>query len=279
VYLAPNHLPAALELIRALQCQHPGIPQIVCFDTGFHDDLPEIASRLPIPRSYDVSGIRRYGFHGLSYAYIVEELRRSDPALLRGRLILAHLGNGSSLSAIRDGRSADTSMSFTPLGGTMMSTRSGDIDPGLVAFLARREGLSGEAIEDLFGRRSGLAAVSGSTGDMRELLDREETDPFCRLAVDMYAYQIRKWIGSFAAALGGLDGLIFSGGIGEHSPEVRRRICGELAFLGVHLDPGLNAENSRTISPPHARVVVQVIATNEAFTIARETFEVLKNEP
>lgn len=278
VHLAPNHLPSALGLIRALQPRHPGVPQIVCFDTGFHRDLPEIAARLPIPRTYDASGVRRYGFHGLSFAYIVEELRASDPGLLGGRLVLAHLGNGASLAAVRDGRSVDTSMAFTPLGGTMMSTRSGDIDPGVVAFIARREGLSGDAIEELFGRRSGLAAVSGSTGDVRELLAREAADPFCRLALDMFAYQIRKWIGAFAAALGGLDGLVFTGGIGEHAAEMRRRICDQLGFLGVRLDPGRNAAHSRTISPPAAPVVVQVVATNEAVTIARETLAVLGKE-
>jgi acetate kinase len=278
VSLAPHHLPSALGLIRALQQKHAGVPQIVCFDTSFHHDLPEIAARLPIPRSYDASGLRRYGFHGLSFAYIVEELRGSDPALLGGRLVLAHLGNGSSLAAVRDGRSIDTSMSFTPLGGTMMSTRSGDIDPGVVAFIAQREGLSGDGIEALFGGRSGLAAVSGSTGDVRELLDREAADPRARLALDMYAYQVRKWIGAFAAALGGLDGLVFSGGIGEHSPDVRSRICAELAFLGVQLDRQRNSANSRAISPPGARVAVLVIPTNEAITIARDTLVALGHE-
>jgi acetate kinase len=206
----------------------------------------------------------------------MQELHRSaGPEAARGSLVLAHLGNGSSLAAVRDGRSVDTSMCFTPLGGVIMSTRSGDLDPGLVAFIARTEGLTPDAIEDLFSRRSGLAAISGSTGDMRELLDREQSDPACRLAVDMYAYQIRKWIGAFAAALGGLDGLVFTGGIGEHAPAVRGRICAGLEFLGVHVDQARNANSAGVISTPGARVVVRVIPTDEELMIAQAAYCVL----
>jgi acetate kinase len=276
VRFAPNHLPDAISLIKALKIAHPSVPHIACFDTAFHRDLPEVARRLPIPRSYDSSGIRRYGFHGLSYEYVMEELHRSAPAhIARGSVVLAHLGNGSSLTAVHDGRSMDTSMCLTPLGGVMMSTRSGDMDPGLVAFIARQDKLNADQIEDLFGRRSGLLAVSGSTGDMRQLLDLESANPACRLAVDMYVYQIRKCIGAFAAALGRLDGVVFTGGIGEHAPDIRGRICAGLEFLGITLDTARNSNNDRTISRADARVVVQVIPTNEESMIARAAFRIL----
>lgn len=276
IAFAPNHLPAAIALIEAIADAHPDLPQVACFDTAFHHDLPDVARRLPIPRAYDERGIRRYGFHGLSYAYLVQELqcRAGAPAAL-GNVVIAHLGNGSSLAAIRGGRSVDTTMCFTPLGGVVMSTRSGDLDPGVVAFIARTEGLDADGVEDLFSHHSGLLAISGVTGDMRELLEREGADASSRLAIDIYAYQIRKSIGSFAAALGGLDQIVFSGGIGEHAPEVRRRICNGLEFLGVRLDPERNAASHEVISTSDSRIAVRVIPTDEEVMIAQATFDIL----
>ena len=276
VPFAPNHLPAAIALIKALQQARPDLPHVACFDTAFHHDLPEVARRLPIPRSYDEKGIRRYGFHGLSYAYLLQELRRlAGQEAADGAVVLAHLGNGSSVTAVRGGRSMDTSMCFTPLGGVIMSTRSGDLDPGLVTYIARSGGLTPDQIEDLLSHKAGLLAISGSTGDMRQLLERERTDEACRLAVDMYAYQIKKWIGAFAAALGGLETLVFSGGIGEHAPEIRRRICQGLEFLGVRVDPERNAASRDVISPSDTPVVVRVIPTDEELMIAQAVYEVL----
>ena len=226
VAFAPNHLPDEISLIEALGAARPELAQFVCFDTAFHHDLPEIARRLPIPRSFDDRGVRRYGFHGLSFAYLLEELRRLAGAeAANGNVVLAHLGNGSSLAAVRGGRSLDTSMGFTPDGGVVMSTRSGDLDPGLVTHIARTEELTADQLEDLFSHRSGLFAISGDTGDMRELLRREATSQPSALAVAIYCYQIKKYIGAYAAALGGLDTLVFSGGIGEHAAAIRARVC------------------------------------------------------
>jgi acetate kinase len=273
---APNHLPAAIALIETVTAADPDLPQVACFDTAFHHQLPEVARRLPIPHQYDQRGVRRYGFHGLSYAYLLQELqRRAGADAAHGNVVIAHLGNGSSLAAIRGGRSIDTSMCFTPLGGVVMSTRSGDLDPGVIAFIARAEGLDADGVEQLFSHRSGLLAISAATGDMRELLERERTDPPSRLAVDIYSYQIKKWIGAFAAALGGLDTIVFSGGIGEHAPEVRRRICDGLEFLGVRLNHERNAANREVISAADSRVTVRMIPTDEELMIAQAAFEIL----
>ena len=252
---------------------------MACFDTAFHHDLPEVARRLPIPQAYDAQGVRRYGFHGLSYAFLVEQLQRlAGSAAARGRLILAHLGNGSSLAAVHDGRSIDTTMAFTPIGGVVMSTRSGDLDPGVVTYLARSEGLTPDQVEDLLSHRAGLLGISSATGDMRDLLDRAPHDPASRLAVAVYGYHIKKAIGALAAALGGLDTLVFSGGIGEHVPVVRGMICDGLEFLGVQLDTTRNEANApviSSISSPAARVVVRVIPTDEELMIARAAYGLL----
>ena len=273
---APNHLPEELAIVRALEQARPQLPQVACFDTAFHADLPEVARRLPIPQAYDAQGVRRYGFHGLSYAFLVEELSRLAGAeTAHGKLVLAHLGNGSSLAAVHGGRSVDTTMAFTPIGGVMMGTRSGDLDPGVLTHLARTEHLTPDQVEDLVSQRSGLLGVSNQTGDMRALLAREADDPSCRLAIAMYVYSVRKAIGSLAAALGGLDTLVFSGGIGEHAPAVRGRVCDGLAFLGIRLDRGRNDANAPIISRPHERVTVRVIRTDEALMIARATFDLL----
>jgi acetate kinase len=279
VPFAPNHLPDEIALIEALARARPDVPQIVCFDTAFHHHLPEIARRLPIPRAYDIKGVRRYGFHGLSFSFLARELQKiAGPTASSGKTILAHLGNGSSLAAVLEGRSIDTSMSFTPIGGVVMSTRSGDLDPGLVTYLGRSEALTADQLEDLLSHRAGLLGISEATGDMRELLDREHTDPACAMAVAIYCYQIKKCIGGFAAALGGLDTLVFSGGIGEHAPSIRARICEGLEFLGVRLEGRANAANAPVISMPDRPVIVRVIPTDEELMIARAAWLVLGNE-
>jgi len=276
VPFAPNHLPAELALIDAFSRHAPAIPQIACFDTAFHHTLPEVARRLPIPRDYDSRGVRRYGFHGLSYAFLIEELQRLEGAhRASGRVILAHLGNGSSLAALRNAQSVDTTMAFTPIGGVVMSTRSGDLDPGVVTYLGREEHLSPDDLEELLSRRSGLLGISGATSDMRTLLSREAGDDQCRLAISIYAYSVRKAIGALAAALGGVDVLVFSGGIGEHAPIVRARICDGLAFLGVEIDREQNDANGPIISSSAARVLVRVIPTDEELMIARAVYRLL----
>jgi acetate kinase len=275
---APNHLPDELAVLRALGRTQPVVPQMACFDTAFHADLPELARRLPIPHAYDVRGVRRYGFHGLSFTFLVGELEaRAGIEVSSGRLVLAHLGNGSSLAAVHHRRSIDTTMAFTPIGGVVMSTRSGDLDPGVVSYIARQEQLTPDEIEELLSRRSGLLGISSVTSDMRALLEREVSDPACRLAVAMYVYSVKKAIGSFAAALGGLDTLVFSGGIGEHAQAIRARICDGLGFLGVELDADRNAANVQTISSDNARVAIWVIPTNEEIVIARAAYAVFRS--
>ena len=272
----PEHLPLEIELIEAVVQRQPALPQVACFDTAFHRSMPRVASLLPIPRRYETAGIRRYGFHGLSYEFLMEELTRlEDPAATRGRVILAHLGNGASLAAVRDGRSVDTSMGFTPTGGLVMSSRSGDLDPGLVAYLARTEKMSATQFQDMVNHASGLLGVSESSSDVRDLLAVEAHDVRAAEAVALFCYQARKWIGSFAAALGGVDTIVFAGGIGENSPIVRQRICQDLGFLGVELNEERNAKNAPLISTDGGRVAVRVIRTDEELMIARSIARVL----
>ncbi len=272
----PEHLPGEILLIEACHRRFPDVPQVACFDTAFHHDLPRVARLLPIPRRYEAQGVRRYGFHGLSYAYLMGELARlAGPDVARGRVILAHLGNGASLAAVRDGHSVDTSMSFTPTAGVPMSTRSGDLDPGLLWYLARTDGLDARRLNDLVNSQSGLLGVSETSSDMRDLLDRETHDVRAAEAVALFCYQLKKWIGAFAAALGGLDALVFAGGIGEHAPAVRSRTCSGLEFLGVELDETRNSANEGVISAAASRVAVRVIRTDEALMIARSVCRAL----
>jgi acetate kinase len=266
----PEHMPHELKLAEALQRQYPKLPQVACFDTAFHHAMPRVAQLLPLPRRYQAQGLRRYGFHGLSYAFLMQELQRVAGAdAARGRVILAHLGNGASLAAVRAGESVDTSMSFTPASGIPMSTRAGDLDPGLVWYLARADGLDARAFNTLINTQCGLLGVSESSPDMRDLLDREDTDPRAREAVDLFCYQVKKWVGAFAAALGGLDTLVFSAGIGERAAPVRARICAGLEFLGIALDPARNAAHAALISPASGRVAVRVIPTDEEQMLAQ----------
>ena len=272
----PDHLPLEIELIEAFRQRHPTLPQVACFDTAFHRTMPRVASLLPIPRRYEAKGVRRYGFHGLSYAYLMEELARlGDPAATKGRVILAHLGNGASLAAVRDGKSIDTSMGFTPTAGLVMSTRSGDLDPGLVSYLARTEQMTATQFQEMVNHESGLLGVSEISSDLRDLLARESDDVRAAEAVALFCYQAKKWIGSFAAALGGLDTLVFAGGIGENAPLIRERICDGLGFLGIELNQKRNAKNAPLISPDAGRVKVRVIRTDEELMIARSVTRVL----
>ena len=273
---APNHLPSEIALMEVFTKRFPQVPQIACFDTAFHGDMPRVAKLLPIPRRYEAKGVQRYGFHGLSYAYLMEELvRLGDPAALKGRVILAHLGNGASMAAVRDGRSLDTSMGFTPAAGLMMSTRSGDLDPGLVAFLGRSEQMTETQFDRMIHHESGLLGVSEISSDMRDLLNQETSDVRAAEAVALFCYQAKKWIGSFAAALGGLDTLVFAGGIGENAPIVRARICEGLGFLGLELNEAHNKETASVISTDNSRVTVRVIRTDEELMIARSVCRVL----
>ena len=272
----PDHLPGEIQLIRNFRQKHPKLPQVACFDTAFHRNMPMIAQVLPIPRRYAHEGLRRYGFHGLSYAFLMEELERlGDRAAEKGRVILAHLGNGASLAAVRDGKSLDTSMGFTPAAGLMMSTRCGDLDPGVFSYLSRTQGMTAGQFQNMVNHQSGLLGVSSVTSDVRDLLARQATDKHCALAVEMFCYQVRKWIGSFAAALGGVDTMVFAGGIGENAPVIRRSICRDLAFLGIRLNSAANARNAPLISVPGAAVTVRVIHTDEELMIARSVVRAL----
>jgi len=273
--LAPAHLPAEIRLIETLSRRLPTVPQVACFDTAFHRDLPTPARLLPIPRRYADVGVRRYGFHGLSYAYLLGEFERlAGTEAAQGRIILAHLGAGASMAAVRGGRCIDTTMGLTPAGGLVMGTRTGDIDPGVLVYLARAEVLSADQIEDLVTHRSGLLGISETTSDMRDLVAHQDTDWRAADAVEMFCYQARKWIGALAAALGGLDAVVFSGGIGENSPEIRERICNGLGFLGVQLDPEANASNEPIISAPDSKVALRVIHTDEELMIAQTVFRI-----
>jgi len=272
----PEHLPEEILLTEAFHRRFPDLPQVACFDTAFHHDLPRVARLLPIPRHYEAQGVRRYGFHGLSYAFLMEELGRLAGAeAARGRVILAHLGNGASLAAVSEGKPVDTSMSFTPAAGVPMSTRSGDLDPGLVWYLARTEKMDAKQFNEMVNFQSGLLGVSETSSDMGDLLERETQDVRAAEAVAMFCYQVRKWIGGFAAALGGLDTLVFAGGIGENAPIVRTRICAGLGFLGIDLEEKRNAANEDVISAAAGRVAVRVIRTDEELTIARSVCRVL----
>ena len=272
---APEHLPREIELIEALQQRHPSWPQVACFDTAFHQTMPRVARMLPIPRRYDAVGVQRYGFHGLSYEFLMEELKHlGDPAATTGRVILAHLGNGASLAAVREGRSIDTSMGFTPTSGLMMGRRSGDLDPGLVSYLA----LSAEDFHLLVNHQSGLLGVSETSSDLRDLLAIEDEDVRAAEAVALFCYQAKKWIGSFAAVLGGVDTLVFAGGIGENSPVIRARICDGLGFLGITLNDAQNSDNAAVISQGSGQVVVRVISTDEQLMIARSVVRVLDSD-
>jgi acetate kinase len=274
---APEHLPAEIALITEFARHYPGTQQVACFDTAFHHSMPHVSQILPIPRRYYEQGVRRYGFHGLSYSYLMRELERVDPEAAHRKVVLAHLGNGASMAAVKEGRSIDTTMAFTPAAGLVMNTRSGDLDPGLVAFFARTEQMTAEQFDEMVNKRSGLAGVSEVSPDTRELLAREGNDVRAAEAIELFCYQARKWIGALSAALNGLDTLIFSAGIGENSPVIRERICAGLEFLGVELDPVANKANSPIISKTGGTVTVRVIPTDEELCLAESAVELMRS--
>jgi acetate kinase len=272
----PEHLPEEILLTEAFHRRFPNLPQFACFDTAFHHHMPRVARLLPIPRRYDAKGVQRYGFHGLSCEYLMTELARVAGAeAAQARVILAHLGNGASVTAVRGGRSMDTSMSFTPTAGLPMSTRSGDLDPGLGWYLSRAENVTAKQFHHMINHESGLLGVSETSSDMRELLLRESEDVRAAEAVALFCYQAKKWICALAGALEGLDTLVFSGGIGENAPEVRERICAGLGFLGIKLDTKQNVASAGVISAKDSKIAIRVIRTDEECVIAKTVCQIL----
>lgn len=273
----PDHMPNEIELIEAFRERYPKLLQVACFDTAFHSNMPRVAKLLPIPRRFDTMGIRKYGFHGLSYAYLMEELNRvADSKEAKGRVILAHLGNGASLAAVREGKSIDTSMGFTPAAGLMMGTRPGDLDPGVAWYMMQSEHLTPKKFNNLINHDSGLLGISETSSDMRDLLEQETDDVRAAEAIALFCYQAKKWIGSFAAALGGLDTLVFTGGIGENCSIIRSRICEGLAFFGIELEEKRNKANAPVISTDAGQVTVRVIHTDEELMIAKTVSQMIK---
>jgi acetate kinase len=272
VYLAPDHLPHEIKAIQAISRNYPHLSQVACFDTAFHRHMPKLAQVIALPRHYQHEGLARYGFHGLSYEYILQELRKeAGDQTADGRLIIAHLGNGASMVAIHQGHSLDTTMGFTPAGGLIMGTRSGDLDPGILIYLLEERGLRPSDLNKLVNQEAGLLGVSGISSDMKDLLKAEENEAHARQAVDLFCYQASKHLGALAAVLGGLDNLIFTAGIGEHAPAVRERICQNLSFLGIVIDAQRNNSNRAIISPDNGPVTVRVMSTDEDLMIARHT--------
>lgn len=264
---APLHLPAEIEAIEAVASRFSGLPQVACFDTAFHRQMPEVARRFALPRALWDEGLCRYGFHGISYEYIMEVLGRAAPA----RILIAHLGNGASMAAVRDGRSVDTTMGFTPAGGFMMGTRPGDLDPGVIVYLLEQKRYDATRLAELVNLKSGLLGVSGLSSDVKTLLDARPTNADAAMAIEMFCYQIRKSVGALAAALGGLDMLIFTGGVGEHAATVRAEVCDGLAYLGITIDSRRNDSHQDTITTDDSRCRVRVILTNENLMVARHT--------
>jgi acetate kinase len=274
--LAPDHLPHEIKAIEAVSRLFPHLTQVACFDTAFHRRMPAVAQSYPLPASSTGEEVIRYGFHGLSYEYLLGELaKEAGPQAAAGRVIMAHLGNGASMAALYRGESRDTTMGMTPTGGLVMSTRSGDLDPGVILYLLREKRLSVAAVNTLLNKQAGLLGVSGRSSDMQDLLAREATDAAAAAAVALFCYQARKFLGALTAVLGGLDTLVFTGGIGENAPIIRARICHHLEFLGLNLDARRNDANNPIISSPDSRVTVRVMQTNEELMIARHTWHLL----
>jgi acetate kinase len=273
----PEHLPQSLGIIAAVGEAYPDLPQIACFDTAFHRDMPPTAQHYALPPEYAAMGVIRYGFHGLSYEYIMDALRAEDAAAVDGRVVIAHLGNGASMTAVRGGIGIDTTMGFSPTGGLVMGTRTGDLDPSVPLYLVGTRGMTPAEVSALVNKQAGMRGVSGTSGDMRDLLAREATDARAAEAVALFCYTAKKYLGALVAALGGLDTLVFTGGIGEHAAPVRERICAGLDFLGIALDPERNAAHARIVSRDGAGVVVRVMPTDEDLVIARHTYHLITN--
>lgn len=275
--LAPLHQPHNLAAVRAVSRLRPALLQVACFDTGFHHGQPPVATRLALPRALGEEGMRRYGFHGISYEYIARQLRLIDPATGGGRTIAAHLGNGASLCAMDGGRSIDTTMGFTALDGLVMGTRCGALDPGAVLYLLQQRGMTAREVEHLLYSESGLLGVSGTSSDMRALLGSET--PAAGEAIDLFVWQIARQAGALASSLGGLDSFVFTAGIGENAPEIRARVADRLRWLGVALDTDANLRGASVISAPFSRVTVRIIPTDEEWMIAIHTADLLREEP
>ncbi|MEO6288800.1 MAG: acetate/propionate family kinase [Ginsengibacter sp.] len=272
----PDHLPAEIEMVRLFKNEFPSLMQVACFDTAFHTTIPAVAKTFALPKRYYEAGIQRYGFHGISYSYLMQEIKDQNEAEASGKIILAHLGNGASLAAVKGGKCIDASMGFTPAGGIPMSTRSGDLDPG-VAWYLMQKGMDAEQFNELINHQSGLEGISGMSSDMQDLLQHEKENKDVALAIDIFCYQIKKYIGGYAAALGGLDILVFSGGIGENAPVIRERICNGLGYLNIHIDEEKNNKNGRQISNDDHHVKIYVITTNEEFMIAETAGRLYEN--
>ena len=268
-----DHLSQALNGIQFVKRFNPALPQVVCFDTAFHQQMPKVARTYALPQNFYDEGLQRFGFHGLSYEYITEQLRALDGAAAEGRVIIAHLGNGASMAALRGGKSIDTSMGFTPAEGLMMGTRAGDIDSGLLLYLLEEKQMTPAAVKTLLNQQAGLLGVSGTSADMRDLLEREATDERAAAAIELFCYRAKKYLGAYAATLGGVERLVFTGGIGAHAAAIRERICAGLEFLGIKLDAARNQAAAPVISSDDSRVKVRVIKTNEDLMIARHTIE------
>ncbi len=268
----PDHLPQAIAAVHAVQKSYPKVKQVLCFDTAFHRNMPAVAQTVALSKSLHEEGIVRYGFHGLSYEYILEQLGESASG---NCIIIAHLGNGASMAAVKDGQSVETTMGFSPTGGLVMSTRCGDLDPAIVLYLLRKKGMNPAEVNEMVNKRAGLLGVSGLSSDMKELLEQEGQNPDAALAVDLFCYRAAKSVGALAAALGGLDRMIFTGGIGENAAAVRQRICAHLQFLGLHLDADRNTSGTSVISGDESPVTIQVMKTNEELMIARHSFRLV----
>jgi acetate kinase len=280
VALDLDHLPAEIALVEALSARAPSLPQVACFDTAFHRTMPRVARLLPIPRRYEGEGVQRYGFHGLSYTFLIEELTRLEgERAARGRVVLAHLGSGASLAAVHEGRCVDTTMGFTPNSGIPMGTRSGDLDPGVILYLLRQGRLDADVLDDLLSRKSGLLGVSETSADMRDLLARRATDLRAADAVALFCHHARKAVGALAAVLGGIDTLVFSGGIGEKAAPVRAEVARGLEHLGIRLDEARNAAPNPVISAEGSACTVRVIRTDEESIIARDTIRLTGATP
>jgi acetate kinase len=269
--LAPLHLPYGILCIEEVISQFPEIPQVACFDTAFHRNMPEIAQRLPLPRHFWDEGLRRYGFHGLSYEYILHSLNHQA----KRRIIITHLGNGASLAAVKNGVPIDTTMGLTPTGGVIMGTRSGDLDPGIPIYLMRQKGYDPDKLDHLLNYESGILGISGLSSDMDKLIQRSDNESNAAQAIEMFCYYVRKYIGALTAVLGGIDMLIFTGGIGEKSAVIRSKICKDLEYLGIRLNSELNEANAEIITIPESKCTVHVIQTKEDLMIARQTHKVI----
>lgn len=276
VYLAPNHLPGEIDAVKAFKTKFPDLLQIACFDTAFHSDMPDHVKYYPLPGEFQTKGLRKYGFHGLSYQYIMQKLSENDATVNQSKIIIAHLGNGASMAAVHNGVCVDTTMGLSPIGGLVMATRSGDLDPGVLLFLLKEYQLTVDELDKVLSKESGLKAIAG-TGDVAELLVTEKHNPKATLALMVFCYQARKFIGALAAAMGGLNRLVFTGGIGANSPQIRERICNGLEFMGIEIDKANNNNGLENISARQGKVTVQAMQTNEELMIARLVSLVLKN--